>query len=155
MLNTVCITQLSRGCSDKESACQCRRFKEVQEMQEFNPWVRKMLWSKKWQPTPVFLPGKSCGQRSLAGYSSQSWQESNMTEHTHTQQCVGIPFFPHLLQHLLFIDFLTIAILTSMNLYLIVVFICISLIINNAEHLFMCLLAICMSSLKNFINVFQ
>ena len=35
----------------------------------FDPWVRKMFWSKAWQPTPVFLPGKPHGQRSLAGYS--------------------------------------------------------------------------------------
>ena len=35
----------------------------------FSPWVRKILWSRKWQPTPVFLPGKSHGQRRLAGYS--------------------------------------------------------------------------------------
>ena len=33
------------------------------------PWVRKSPWRRKWQPTPVFLPGKSCGQRSLTGYS--------------------------------------------------------------------------------------
>ena len=46
----------------KESDCQCRRC-------EFNPWVGKIPWRKKWQPTPVFLPGKSHGQRSLAGYS--------------------------------------------------------------------------------------
>ena len=86
MLNTVCITQLSRGCSDKESACQCRRFKEVQEMQEFNPWVRKMPWSKKWQPTPVFLPGKSCGQRSLVVLSPRGHKESDMTEHKSKQK---------------------------------------------------------------------
>ena len=42
---------------------QCRR-------RGFDPWVRKILWRRKWQPTPVFLPGKSHGQRSLAGYSS-------------------------------------------------------------------------------------
>ena len=42
---------------------QCRR-------RGFDPWVRKSLWRRKWQPTPVFLPGKSHGQRSLAGYSS-------------------------------------------------------------------------------------
>ena len=35
----------------------------------FNPWVRKILWRRKWQPTPVFLPGKSHGQRTLGGYS--------------------------------------------------------------------------------------
>ena len=34
----------------------------------FNSWVRKIPWRRKWQPTPVFLPGKSHGQRSLAGY---------------------------------------------------------------------------------------
>jgi len=37
--------------------------------QQFNPWVRKIPWKKKWQPTPVFLPGKSHGQRNLVGYS--------------------------------------------------------------------------------------
>jgi len=36
----------------------------------FNPWVRKIPWRMAWQPTPVFLPGESHGQRSLAGYSS-------------------------------------------------------------------------------------
>ena len=35
----------------------------------FNPWVRKIPWSRKWQPTPVFLLGESHGQRSLGGYS--------------------------------------------------------------------------------------
>ena len=34
----------------------------------FNPWVRKIPWKRKWQPTPVFLPGKSYGQRSTVGY---------------------------------------------------------------------------------------
>ena len=36
----------------------------------FNPWVRKIPWRRQWLPTPVFLPGESHGQRSLAGYSS-------------------------------------------------------------------------------------
>ena len=46
----------------------------------FHPWVRKILSRRKWQPTPVFLPEKSHGQRSLAGYSPQGQKESDMTE---------------------------------------------------------------------------
>ena len=48
--------------SGKESACQRWRL-------ELELWVRKIPWRRKWQPTPVFLPGESHGQRSLVGYS--------------------------------------------------------------------------------------
>ena len=51
--------------SGKESACQCRRC-------GFDPWVRKIARRRKQQPTPVFLLGKSYGQRSLAGYDPWS-----------------------------------------------------------------------------------
>ena len=46
----------------------------------FNLWVGKIPWRMKWQPTPVFLPEKSHGQRSLVGYSSWGHKESDMTE---------------------------------------------------------------------------
>ena len=52
---------LPRWPSGKVSACQCSR-------QWFSPWVEKIPWRRKWQPTPVFLPGKFHGQRSLTGY---------------------------------------------------------------------------------------
>ena len=48
----------------------------------FNPWVGKNPWRTAWKPTPVFLPGESHGQWSLASYSSQGLKESDTTEAT-------------------------------------------------------------------------
>ena len=56
--------------SGKESACQCRRHKRCQ----FNSWVGKIPWRRAWEFTPVFLPGESHGQKSLAGYSPRGLQ---------------------------------------------------------------------------------
>ena len=66
---------LPSGISGKELTCHFRRCR-------FAPWVRKTPWRRKWQPTPVFLPGKSHGQRCLVGYSSWGHKESDMTEMT-------------------------------------------------------------------------
>ena len=70
---------LPQWLSGKESACQCRRC-------GFGPWVGKILLRRKWQPTPMFLPGESHGERSPVGYSPWGRKESDMTEQlsTHT-----------------------------------------------------------------------
>ena len=64
------------GPSGKEPTCRCRRHKRY----EFGPWVEKIPWRRTWQPTAVFLPGKSHGQRSLVGYSpwgcKRVWHDS-------------------------------------------------------------------------------
>ena len=55
---------------------QCRR-------PGFDPWVREILWRRKWQPTPLSLPGKFHRQRSLAGYNPRGRKESDTTEQLH------------------------------------------------------------------------
>ena len=66
--------QLPGSVSDKETVCQCRS-------RRFDPWVRQIPWRRRWQPTPVFLPGKCRGQRSLVAYSPWGLQEPDTTEH--------------------------------------------------------------------------
>ena len=67
------------GAGGKDPTYQCRR----QNRYGFDPWVGKIPWRRKWQPAPVFLPGKPHGQRSLAGYSPQSHKEADRTECVH------------------------------------------------------------------------
>ena len=71
------LTGLPTWCSAKDSPCQRRRHKRC----GFDPWVRKIPWSRKWQPTPVFLPGKFHGQRSLVGYSP--WGQTRLSTALH------------------------------------------------------------------------
>ena len=61
-LNWSYVQGLNWWLRSKEFTCHCRR-------QKFNPWVRKIPCWRKWQPTPAFLPGKSCAHTCLVGYS--------------------------------------------------------------------------------------
>ena len=56
---------------------------------KFDPWAGKIPWRRKWQPTPVLLPGKSHGWRSLVGYSPWGRKELNMTEQLHFHLCIA------------------------------------------------------------------
>ena len=80
LCNGLVLSMSQGGCPSgpavKESL-QCRKC-------SFEIWVRKIPWSRKWQPTPVFLPGESHGQRSLAGYSPWDCKESDVTQRLST-----------------------------------------------------------------------
>ena len=69
---------LPRWLSGKASTCQCRRCR-------FDPWVGKIPWRRAWQPTPVFLPGRSHGQRSLEGYSPWACIELSSPRRNHAR----------------------------------------------------------------------
>ena len=71
--NSICISLRLYWLSGKKSKWQCGRC-------GFKPRVGKISWRRKWQPTPVLLPGKSHGQRSLAGYIPWGHKELEMTE---------------------------------------------------------------------------
>ena len=73
----------------KDSACQCSRHKRL----GFDPWVRKIPWNRKWQPSPVFLPGKSHGWRSLAGYSPWGHKRVKHDLATKQQRLLYLFFF--------------------------------------------------------------
>ena len=68
----------NRWCNGKESACQWQRLKKCGS----NPWVGKIPWKRKWQPTPVSLPGKIPWTGELEVYSPWGHKESDTTAHT-------------------------------------------------------------------------
>ena len=74
-LSGLVATGLPWRLSGREPACQCRRRRRP----GFHPWVGKVSCRRAWQPTPVFLPGKSQGQRSLEGYSPWGLNDSDAT----------------------------------------------------------------------------
>ena len=85
----------------------CRRHRRG----KLSPWVRNIPWKRNWQPTPVFLSGKSQGQRSLMGYSPWGQRESNTTEHTcnhafvvYARHCVRGFIYLHVFFHLIFVQ---------------------------------------------------
>ena len=92
---------LPRSLSGKESICQCWRCRRL----GFSPWIGKISWRSKWQPTPVFLPGKSHGQRNLVGYSPWSHKELDITERmsTHTQAYIVLFSYISCFAHMLHI----------------------------------------------------
>ena len=78
------------GVDGKESTCQCRRHRRL----KFDPWVRKILWSRKWQTTLLFLSEKLHGQRGLVGYSLWGCKELDMTEQLNTHEMVLVSKMP-------------------------------------------------------------
>ena len=89
MTNTHILHGLPGWLRGKESVCNARDAGEVGS--ERSERVRKIPWRRAWQPTPVFLPGESHGQRRLAGYSPGR-EELSMTEVT-TQVCISYLVF--------------------------------------------------------------
>ena len=75
------------GTRGKEPACQCRRCKRLR----FEPWVRKIPWRRARQRTPVFLPGESHGQRSLAGYHHRVAKSWTRLSDSACMQALGAP----------------------------------------------------------------
>ena len=79
----VVFRELPRWLSDKESTHQCRRH-------EFEPWVRKIPWRRKWQPTPAFLHWKFHGQRNLGATTHGGCKQSDMTEQLGMHPWLGL-----------------------------------------------------------------
>ena len=89
--NIAYIYELLRWLYGKDSSCQCRQLR-------LDPWVGKSLWRREWQLTSVFLPGRSDGQRSLAGYRHWGHKELDaLSVHAHVQVYIFFWICPSLI----------------------------------------------------------
>ena len=84
---SICLHGLPWWLSGEESTYQCRKCR-------FDPLVKKIPWKRKWQPAPVFLPEKSNGQRSLAGYSP--WDHKMVGQNLVTKQQICLHIYSSL-----------------------------------------------------------
>ena len=116
-------------------------------------WSTQSNWRRKWQSTPVLLPGKSHGQRSLVGYSPWVRKESDMTErlHIHPVKCCGIVSKAEVYVFLDFSCFIyeptnvgnwiscsSAFSQCSLNIWMFLVYVLLKLILENFQHYFCC-----------------
>ena len=123
---------IPRWQSGKESTCQCRRHKRY----GFNPRIGKIPWRRKWQPTPMFLPGKFHGQKSLAGYSPWGHEELDTTEQLSSEQHMYEWSRKHWVEgYTKYFPIKTQSILVPINLYFMCVCVCVCVCVCSVMYL--------------------